>query len=61
MYGSAIAKFSGARHVVVTDMNPYRLELAEKLGATRTVNLKEEKLADVMKDIGMTEGFDVGA
>ena len=41
---AAIAKFSGARHVVVTDMNPYRLELAKKLGATRTVNLKEEKL-----------------
>lgn len=57
---AAIAKFSGARHVVVTDLNPYRLELAEKLGATRTVNLKEEKLSDVMKAIGMTEGFDVG-
>ena len=57
---AAIVKFSGARHVVVTDMNPYRLELAKKLGATRTVNLKEEKLTDVMKEIGMTEGFDVG-
>ena len=57
---AAIAKFSGARHVVVTDMNPYRLDLAKKLGATRTVNLKEEKLSDVMKAIGMTEGFDVG-
>ena len=57
---AAIAKFSGARHVVVTDLNPYRLELAEKLGATRTVNLTEEKLSDVMKEIGMTEGFDVG-
>ena len=57
---AAIVKFSGARHVVVTDMNPYRLELAKKLGATRTVNLKEENLRDVMKEIGMTEGFDVG-
>lgn len=57
---AAIAKFSGARHVVVTDMNPYRLELAEKLGATRTVNLREEKLTDVMRKIGMKEGFDVG-
>lgn len=46
--------------MVVTDLNPYRLDLARKLGATRTVNLKEEKLTDVMKDIGMTEGFDVG-
>ena len=53
-------KFAGARNVVVTDMNPYRLELAAKLGATRTVNLKEENLKDVMKQIGMTEGFDVG-
>ena len=57
---AAIAKFCGARHVVVTDMNPYRLDLAKKLGATRTVNLKEEKLPDVMQEIGMTEGFDVG-
>lgn len=57
---AAIAKFSGARHVVVTDMNEYRLELARKLGATRTINLNEEKLDQVMKSIGMTEGFDVG-
>jgi threonine 3-dehydrogenase len=57
---AAIVKFSGARHVVVTDFNPYRLELAKKLGATRTVNLKEENLEDVMKEIGMREGFDVG-
>ena len=57
---AAIVKFAGARNVVVTAMNPYRLELAAKLGATRTVNLKEENLKDVMKQIGMTEGFDVG-
>lgn len=57
---AAIAKFSGARHIVVTDFNSYRLDLAKKLGATRAVNLKEEKLTDVMKEIGMTEGFDVG-
>lgn len=57
---AAIAKFSGARHVVVTDFNPYRLGLAKKLGATRTVDLSREKLEDVMTDIGMTEGFDVG-
>ena len=53
-------KFSGARHVVVTDFNEYRLDLAKKLGATRVVNLGKEKLPDVMKEIGMTEGFDVG-
>ena len=57
---AAIAKFSGARHVIVTDMNPYRLDLAKKLGATETVNLRERKLTDVMKEVGMTEGFDVG-
>ncbi len=57
---AAIVKFSGARHVVVTDFNEYRLELAKKLGATRVVNLGKEKLPDVMKEIGMTEGFDVG-
>lgn len=57
---ASIARFSGARHVVVTDLNSYRLSLAEKLGATRTVNLKEEKLPNVIKEIGMTEGFDIG-
>ena len=57
---AAIAKFAGARHVVITDFNQYRLDLAKKMGATRTVNLSEEKLTDVMKEIGMTEGFDVG-
>lgn len=57
---AAIVKFSGARHVVVTDFNQYRLDMAKKLGATRVVNLNEEKLEDVMKQIGMKEGFDVG-
>lgn len=57
---AAIVKFCGARHVVVTDLNPYRLELAKKLGATRTINISDERIADVMEEIGMTEGFDVG-
>ena len=57
---AAIVKFAGARHVVVTDFNEYRLDLAKKLGATRVVDLGKEKLPDVMKEIGMTEGFDVG-
>ncbi len=57
---AAIVKFSGARHVVVTDLNPYRLELAKKLGATRVVDVTKETLKEVMNDIGMTEGFDVG-
>jgi threonine 3-dehydrogenase len=51
---------SGARFVVVTDVNDYRLELAEKLGATRTVNVSREKLPEVQKELGMREGFDVG-
>jgi len=57
---AAIAKHAGARHIVVTDVNDYRLELATKLGATRTVNPTKEKLQDVMSDLHMTEGFDVG-
>ncbi|MBI9017776.1 MAG: L-threonine 3-dehydrogenase [Phycisphaerae bacterium] len=57
---AAIAKFCGARHIVVTDINPYRLNLAKKLGATRVVNVAEEKLCDVVKELGMREGFDVG-
>lgn len=57
---AAVAKHVGARHVVVTDINPYRLELAKKMGATRAVDVSKEDLKDVMNDLGMTEGFDVG-
>jgi len=56
----AIAKHVGARNVVITDVNEYRLDLARKMGATRAVDVSREKLPDVMKDLGMTEGFDVG-
>ncbi|NVK25006.1 MAG: L-threonine 3-dehydrogenase, partial [Gammaproteobacteria bacterium] len=56
----AVAKHVGARHVVITDVNPYRLALAEKMGATRAVNVAKESLKDVMNELGMTEGFDVG-
>ena len=56
----AIAKHVGARHVVITDMNDYRLDLAKQMGATRTVNVTQEKLEDVMDELGMKEGFDVG-
>ncbi|MFM2170954.1 MAG: L-threonine 3-dehydrogenase [Verrucomicrobiota bacterium] len=56
---AAICRFAGARHVVVTDVNPWRLELARKLGATRTVNVALESMADVKKELGMKEGFDV--
>lgn len=57
---AAIARHAGARHVVITDINDYRLDLAKQMGATRTVNVSQEKLEDVMKEIGMKEGFDVG-
>ncbi len=57
---TAIARHVGARFVVVTDINDYRLGLAAKMGATRTVNAAREKLDDVMAELGMLEGFDVG-
>jgi threonine 3-dehydrogenase len=57
---AAIAKQVGARHVVVTDINPDRLALAKRMGATRTVDVSKEKLPDVQLAIGMKEGFDVG-
>lgn len=57
---AAVAKHVGARHVVITDINPYRLALAEKMGATRAVDVSKEDLKDVMNDLEMTEGFDVG-
>jgi threonine 3-dehydrogenase len=56
----AVARHAGARHVVVTDVNEYRLSLARKMGATRTVNVTAKRLADVQRDLGMREGFDVG-
>lgn len=56
---AAVAKHVGARHVVITDVNPYRLELAKKMGASRAVNVAEQNIADVMNELGMTEGFDV--
>lgn len=60
MMAVAIARHAGARHIVITDLNDYRLELAGSMGATRTVNVSKEKLEDVMAELGMTEGFDVG-
>jgi len=57
---AAIVKHAGARYVVITDLNPYRLELAQKMGVTRAVNISKENLNDVMKELDMKEGFDVG-
>jgi threonine 3-dehydrogenase len=56
---AAICRHNGARHVIITDVNDYRLELAKKLGATATVNVLREDLAKVMQDNLMVEGFDV--
>ncbi|MET3078185.1 L-threonine 3-dehydrogenase [Pantoea leporis] len=57
---AAVCKHVGARHVVITDINDYRLDLARKMGVTRAVNVAQENLRDVMAELGMTEGFDVG-
>ena len=57
---AAICRHVGARHVVITDINDYRLGLAQSLGATRTVNVARETLREVMDELRMTEGFDVG-
>lgn len=56
----AICRRVGARHVVVTDVNPYRLALAERLGATRTLDVREDSIDATMDSLGMDEGFDVG-
>ncbi|MGI9071681.1 MAG: L-threonine 3-dehydrogenase [Bryobacteraceae bacterium] len=57
---AAVVRHAGARYVVVTDVNPYRLELARKMGATLAVNPSESSLRNVQKQLGMQEGFDVG-
>ena len=57
---AAVARFVGARHVVITDVNEYRLDLASKMGASVAVNVTNTDLRDIMSDLGMTEGFDVG-
>jgi threonine 3-dehydrogenase len=57
---AAICKHAGARYVVITDVNPYRLELAQKIGVTSAVNVSKEKLSDIVNELGMMEGFDVG-
>jgi threonine 3-dehydrogenase len=58
--GAAIARYAGARYVVITDVNPWRLELARKMGVTLAINPREQSLAEVQKQLGMVEGFDVG-
>ena len=57
---AAVAKHAGARHVVITDLNPYRLELARKMGVTMAVDPRQTPLSEVQKQLNMHEGFDVG-
>ena len=56
----SICNFVGARHVVITDVNDYRLDLARKMGASRTINVSRERISDVFEDLNMSNGFDVG-
>lgn len=56
---AAIARHAGARQVVVSDVNPYRLQLAKTVGATRVVDVTREKISDIQQELGMKEGFDV--
>ncbi len=57
---AAVVRHAGARYVVITDVNPYRLELARKVGVTLAVNVSEMRISEVQKQLGMKEGFDVG-
>lgn len=57
---AAVARHVGARHVVITDVNEYRLDLARKMGVTRAVNVSKQSIESVIKELKMTEGFDVG-
>ncbi len=56
----AVVRHAGARHIVVTDLNGYRLELAREMGATLVINPRERDLADVQRELAMSEGFDIG-
>lgn len=60
LMAAAVARHVGARHVVITDVNDYRLDLGRQMGADRVVNVSREALPEVMRDLGMREGFDVG-
>ncbi len=60
LMAAAVVRHAGARHVVVTDVNPYRLRLAEKMGATLAADVRQQSLRDVQDRLGMKEGFDVG-
>jgi len=57
---AAVARHAGARYIIITDVNDYRLELAARMGATKAVNISREKITDVMSELHMLEGFDIG-
>jgi threonine 3-dehydrogenase len=60
LMAAAVVRYAGARYVVITDVNPYRLELARKMKVTRALDARTESIAAVQKELGMKEGFDVG-
>ena len=60
LMAAAVVRHAGARYVVITDVNPYRIELAQRVGVTRAVDVRSTRLVDVQGELGMTEGFDVG-
>jgi len=60
LFATAVARFAGARYVVTSDVNAYRLELAREMGASRVVDPGKESISEVVKDLGMKEGFDIG-
>ena len=60
LMAAAIVRHAGARHVIITDVNPWRLQLARDLGVTRAVDVRSASLQDVQQELGMSEGFDVG-
>jgi threonine 3-dehydrogenase len=57
---ASVVRHAGARHVVVTDVNPWRLELAKRMGVTHAINVAEQRIADIQRELKMKEGFDVG-
>lgn len=60
MMAAAVVRHAGARHVVITDVNPYRLELAKKMGVTLAIDVREQSIASAAEQLGLKEGFDVG-
>jgi len=60
LMAAAVVRFAGARHVVITDVNEFRLDLAKRMGVTHALDIRHATLPDVQRELGMLEGFDVG-